>query len=140
MGVFTTDGKSVNGTDDCSSLLVVPARDERKERTGDFSVCPCALFVVFALLAFFDGDTFDLHRWSVDIARIARRDGHQHIQPFHDLAEDSMFVIQVRGGTVCNEKLGTVRTGSRIRHGEDALCVMPQTGMELIFKFVAWSA
>ena len=47
----------------------------------------------FTGLAFFDGDTDNLYRWGIHITRVAFRNGHQHIQSFHNLAENSVFAI-----------------------------------------------
>ena len=80
----------------------------REERTAVFFVTGCALLLFFiesCLFAFFDGDTDDLHGGGVAVVGVARRNGHQHVQPFHDLTEDAVLVVEMRGGTMGNEKL-----------------------------------
>lgn len=68
----------------------------------------CALPICFdgcELFDFFDGDTFDLYCWRIDVAWVTRWDGHEYIQSLHDLTENGMLVIQVWRGEVCNKEL-----------------------------------
>ena len=74
------------------------------------------------------------------ITRVTRRNGHEHIQAFHDLTKDTVLVIQMRSGSVCDKELRAVGTRSRICHRQDTLLIMLQAGMEFIFKFIAGSA
>lgn len=57
------------------------------------------------LFVFFDSDTVDLYRGSIGIVGVTRRNGHEHIQSFHNLTENSMPVIQMGSGSMCDEKL-----------------------------------
>src|SRR5215212_2121954 len=110
--------------------------EARKERAAFFFVAFCALFDFFAevfLFAFFDSDTVDFHGWSIDIAWVARRDGHEDIQTFYNLAENSVTVIQVWSGAVCDKELTAIRAGSCVCHGQNTLLVMSEAGMKLIF-------
>ena len=91
------------------------------------------------LFGFFDGDTFDLYSRSIDVTRITRRDGHQHIQSLDNLTKDTVPVIQMRRGTVRDKELRAIRTRSCIRHGEDALFIMFEAVMKFIFKLIAGS-
>ncbi len=59
---------------------------------------------------------------------------------FHHLTKDSVAVIQMRGGSMCDKELRAIGPGSGIRHGEDALLIVSQAGMEFILKFVAGTA
>src|SRR6476659_9305150 len=80
----------------------------REERAEVFFVLLCALLVFFActfLFVFFDGDTIDFYSRGIDIARITRWNGHQHIQSLHNLTKNSMFIIQMRCGNVSNKEL-----------------------------------
>ena len=82
--------------------------EAREERTAVFFVTDCALLLLFieaGLFAFFDGDTDDLHCRGVAVIGVARRNGHQHIQPLNDLTEYRMLVIQMRSGFVCDKEL-----------------------------------
>ena len=57
---------------DCAFFVVA-----REERAGVCFAVPCAPFVLFfetGLFVFFDGDTDDLHCWSVAVIRVTRRD------------------------------------------------------------------
>ena len=80
----------------------------REERTEVFFFVLGALLVCFAvtfLFAFFDGDTDDLYCWRIDVARVARGNGHQHIQSLNNLAKDTVLVVQMRCGNMCDEEL-----------------------------------
>ena len=59
----------------------------------DFSPFKPFNLSTFKPLDFFDGDTDNLYRWGIHITRVAFRNGHQYIQSFHNLAEDSVFAV-----------------------------------------------
>ena len=87
---------------DCIFFVVT-----REERTDDCTAF-CALFfsvVETFLFAFFNGDTDDLHGGGVAVAWVTRRYGHEHVESFHDLSEDTVFVVQVRCWSMGNEEL-----------------------------------
>ena len=68
----------------------------REERTEVFFGFFCALSVFFdetLLLAFFDGNTDNLHRWGGAVIWVTRRNGHEHIQSFHNLTKDAVLVV-----------------------------------------------
>ena len=65
----------------------------REECTEDFFVVLCTLFVGALLFTFFNGDMVDLHRRSIDVIRVARRNGHEDIQPLYDLPKDGVLVV-----------------------------------------------
>src|SRR5688572_14595248 len=104
-----------------------------------FNCSFCAGFLPFEasfLFAFFDGDTFNFHSRGIDITWVARRDRHKYIQAFHNLTEHTVLVIQVWRRAMSNKELRAIGSRSRVRHGEDSLLIMFQTGMELIFEFI----
>jgi len=79
----------------------------REERTVDFVIL-CALlssFVITFLLAFFNFDTDDLHCGGIAVVRVTRRNGHEYVEPIHNLTKDSVAVVQMWCGKVCDEKL-----------------------------------
>jgi len=68
----------------------------REERADPFFLAFCELFDFFgeaSLFAFFNGDVIDLYSGCVDIAWIARRNGHQDIQSLDNLANDTMSIV-----------------------------------------------
>src|SRR5215207_3856175 len=94
--------------------------ETREERAEFFLVVLCALFIFLCeefLFAFFDSDTVDFHSWSIYVAWVARWDGHQDIQTFHNLSEDGVPVIEVRCGNMRDKELTAIRAGSRVCHG-----------------------
>jgi len=86
----------------CSKLISFPFAVEdfcvvaREERAEVSFVAFCTLFLFIfesCLFALFDGDTDDLHCGSISVAWVARWNGHENIESFHDLAEDAVLVI-----------------------------------------------
>jgi len=88
----------------CSIFLVV-AREERAEAFFIVFCAPFVFFVAAFLFAFFNSDTVDLYSRSIGVAWVARWNGHQDIQAFHNLTKDSVPVIQMRSGDVSNKEL-----------------------------------
>src|ERR671925_1961949 len=51
-----------------------------------------------------------------------------------------MPVIQVRSRSVRDKELRAVCVRSRVRHGKDALLIVPEAGVKLILEFIPGSA
>ena len=114
----------------------------REERTEVFLMILGALFAFFIeilLFAFFYGDADDLYCGSIAVARVTRRYGHQYIESFHNLTENTVLVIQMRRRTMCDKELRAIRSRSGICHGQNTLFVMLQAGMKLVTEFVTGS-
>ena len=59
----------------------------------DFSTFKPFNLPTFKSLDFFDGDTDNLYCWGIHIARVAFRNGHEHIQSFHNQTKDTVLAV-----------------------------------------------
>ena len=76
LGVFSISGELTCAAEEVDTSLRKGARAE------DFEYSFCAGLLRFEaafLFAFFDCDTLDLHSRCINVARVTRWNGHQHI-------------------------------------------------------------
>src|SRR4026207_1316988 len=92
---------------DSADLLFIATREERTEVF--FFGTLFGFLVKFFLFGFFNGDTDNLYGRRVAVVWVARRNGHEHIQPFHDLAKNAVAIVQMRSGNMCYEELRAIR-------------------------------
>ena len=59
----------------------------------DFSTFKPFNLSTFEPLDFFDGDTDNLYCGGIHVAWVAFRNGHEHIQSFHNYTKDSVFAV-----------------------------------------------
>src|SRR5262249_50275575 len=89
---------------------------------------------------FSDLDGHDLHAGTGGAGGIARRDGHQYVEPFPDAAKNGVLSVQPGGRDGGDEELGAVRVRPRVGHAQHAGPVITQVLVELIGETVARSA
>src|SRR5262249_52278385 len=53
-------------------------------------------------------------------------------------AKHRVFVVEVRGGSLGNEELTSIRVRTRVRHRENAGFAVPELGVELIREAITW--
>src|ERR1035437_2744171 len=63
-----------------------------------------------------------------------------HVVAFDDFTEDTVLIVEPRGGGDGDEELAAVGVGSGVGHGEEAVARVFQSGVELVGEFVAGSA
>ena len=115
----------------------------REKRADSFFLAFCAppdFFIEAFLFAFFNGDVIDLYSGCVDVAWIARRNGHQDVQPLDNLTKDAMSIVKMRSRGVCNKELRAVCARTSIGHGYHALLIVSQAGVKFITELIARSA
>ena len=64
-------------------------------------------------------------------------DGVDDVLAFGRFSEDGVFSVEVRGGAMGDEELGSVGVGSGVGHGEDAGLVVTTVGLALALELVA---